>query len=297
VTREISALGTVDGDVVRKVLKDYRNLNEFGDGTVHGGADVAQRMLEHALGAEQGAAVLEAVHQASAGQLARLQRMEPRTFAGMLLDEHPQTIAVILAHLDHQAASKILTNFPTELASDVLLRIAQMDMVPPEMLAFVEEGLKSKTDLSFSQELSAPGGPDAVAKLLIMTRGGLDEELLEKIDEKNAELAAEIKSKMLVFDDLLLIDGKGVQRVLREVDNKELAMALKGAGPELMKHIRANMSERAGSALEEEIELLGAVRVKDVQASQQAIMQEVRQLEDAGEIVVRREGAGDEFVT
>jgi flagellar motor switch protein FliG len=182
------------------------------------------------------------------------------------------------------------------MAADVLFRMAQMDQIVPDMLAVIEEGLKRKSDLSLSQELSAPGDAAKVAKLLNMTTGGRDEQLLADIERKNSELAEQIKALMFVFEDLLLVEGKGVQRILREVDNKDLALALKAASDELKAHIRANMSERAGDALEEEMELLGPVRVKDVEAAQQRIMENVRQLEEAGDVVVQREGGSDDFI-
>ena len=164
------------------------------------------------------------------------------------------------------------------------------------MLALVETGLGSKTDLSLSQEMTLSGGPAAVAQLLNRTAGTLEKQLLETISQKNADIATQIKNLMFVFEDLQLLDGKGIQRLLREVDGKELALALKAASPELKQHIRSNMSERAAAALEEEIEMLGPVRVREVEAAHTRIIELMRSLEESGEILVRGRGGNDDII-
>lgn len=297
ISREITAMTEVDSDIVKKVLMEYRSVSQAGVRTAHGGLRVAREFMEQALGKAEAGPILDKVERSlTEGKLSRLERIEPEMFASILLNEHPQTISVILAHLEPRQASKALQQLPADLAADVTYRMARLDKISPEMLALLDAGFQTKTELSLSQDMKAPGGPAAVARLLNMTTGGFDEQLLQRIDERNGELAATIKSLMFVFEDLLLVDNKGVQRILREVDNKDLSLALKGASAELRKHIRSNMSERAAAALEEEIELLGAVRVKDVEDAHQRIMEEVRRLEEEGEIVVRREGGDDEFI-
>jgi flagellar motor switch protein FliG len=297
ISREIASMPEVDPEAMKQVLSEYQNASQMGVRIEHGGMRIAQEFMEEALGKEQAAPLLERIEkQVGDGKLTRLEKMEPEMFASVLLDEHPQTISVILAHLDLRQASKALQQLPSELAADVVYRLARIDKIAPEVLAILDTGLQSKTDLSLSQEMRAPGGPAAVARMLNMTTGGFDDQLLQRIDERNNELAAEIKSLMFVFEDLLLVDNKGIQRILREVDNKDLSLALKGSSPELRKHIMGNMSERAAAALEEEMDLLGAVRVKDVESAHQRILEEVRRLEDEGEIVIRREGGDDEFI-
>ncbi len=297
VTREISLMESVDASVVQEVLKEYRDISVDADKKVQGGVGAARGLLSAALGEPTAEALVGKFQQRSdSGRLAHLEQVEPRMFANILADEHPQTVAVILSHLDLAQAAKAVEELPPEMASDVLFRMAQMDRIVPDMLAVIEDGLKSKTDLSLSQELSTPGDAAKVAKLLNMTSGGRDEQLLADIERKNGDLAERIKALMFTFEDLLLVEGKGVQRILREVDNKDLSLALKAASDELRAHIRANMSERAGAALEEEMELLGPVRVKDVEAAQQRIMESVRQLEESGDVVVQRAGASDDFI-
>lgn len=174
--------------------------------------------------------------------------------------------------------------------------MARMEPISPDVLTLIEAGLRSKTDLTLSQELSGPGDPGRVAKLLTMAGKGRDEEILTLIEERDEELAARVKALMFVFEDLLLVDKKGIQQLLRETDNKDLAVALKGASQELRAHIHAGMSQRAADALEEEMDLLGPVRVKDVEEAQQRIMEQVRSLEESGEIVIQREGDDDQFI-
>jgi flagellar motor switch protein FliG len=172
-----------------------------------------------------------------------------------------------------------------------------MEKISPEMLALVETGLSSKTDLAISEEMTASGGPGAVAKLLNLTGNTLEKQLLEGIGQRSSEMAGRIESLMFVFEDMLLIDGRGIQRVLRDIESKDLALSLKAASEELKAHLRKNMSERAGAALDEEIEMLGPVRVKDVEAAHGRIIEVVRNLEQSGEIIIRKGGSNDDFIT
>lgn len=297
VTREMSLLPRTDVNTVQQVLNEYESASGVIGRTVHGGVQTARQFLDRALGQGAADSVMGKLEKrGDGGRLAHLERVEPKIFASILQDEHPQTIAVILSHLDLKQASRALLELPSDLASDVLFRMARMEKILPDMLSLLDEGLKSKADLSLTQEMSSPGDAGKVAKLLNLAAGGRDEEILAGIEKRNPELAAKIKALMFVFEDLQLIDNKGIQMVLREVDGKDLALALKGASPELRQHIKSNMSERAAAALIEEIDLLGAVRVRDVEAAQQRIMEGVRQLEEAGEVVVRRETDSGDFI-
>jgi flagellar motor switch protein FliG len=164
------------------------------------------------------------------------------------------------------------------------------------MLALVEAGLSSKADVSLSQEMTLSGGPAAVAKVLNLTGGQLEKQLLDGLQQRSSEITTQIQSLMFVFEDLLLLDGKGMQRLLREVETKELALALKAASDELKQHIKSNMSERAAAALDEEIELLGPVRVRDVEAAHTRIIEAVRALEESGELLLRNREGNDDII-
>ncbi len=297
VVREIASMPTVDDGLVRSVLQEYKKAAGAGDHSVAGGFDAARNLLDGVVGPKEAGAVLERVRDRMAGEkLTRLERQEPRVLAGILAEEHPQTAAVTLAHFDLKRASKVLDLLPADLASDVLLRMARLDRIAPDLLTLVAEGIEAKARAATLDETTTPGDPARVARLLNLTGGGRDEEILETMRRHDDDLAGRIKALMFVFEDLILVEAKGVQRILREVDQKDLALALKGASEEISKHLMSNMSERAAAALREEIDLLGTVRVKDVEEAQARILEGVRELETEGEVVIRRAGDGDEYV-
>ena len=297
ISREIASLPTVGADRVGTVLTEFQQVSRAVESIARGGLGYATEILEAALGSGKAKAILERIQEQMVDTgLKRLRNAAPEVLAGILRGEHPQTIALILAHLDLRQSSSVIAGMEPMIASEVLYRIARMDKISPDMLLVVESGLSSKTDLSMSEEMTLSGGPQAVAKLLNLTGGTLEKQLLESIETRNNEIADQIKSLMFVFEDLLLIDARGIQRVLRDVDAKDLALALKAASSELKQHLRSNMSERAGQALEEEIEMLGPVRVKDVEAAHARIIETVRLLSDAGEIMIAGRGGSDDII-
>ena len=298
VAGEMARLESVDADVVQQVVNEYRAAAGAERRTIQGGLEAVKEILDGVLDRSQAREIVQRIEKRVMGEtLVHFRDMEPRTFAGILADEHPQTIAVALSHLEVKRVSDVLAEFPPDLASEVLYRMARMEKITPDMLTFIDEGLRKKMDLSPSQEFSSPSDPSKVAKLLNLVPGEEGDALLQQIEQRDADLAGRIRALMFVFEDLLLIDKKGIQQVLRNVDGKDLALALKGASPELKEYVKKNMSERAAAALEEEIELMGAVRVRDVEEAQQRIMEGVRELEESGDVVVRREGGGDEFIS
>ena len=298
VTREITAMQTVSTELAHAVIQDFQSASQASQSVARGGPRVAQQLLEEALGVTQARLVLERVQGKVVDTgLKRLKRAAPEVLAGLMRGEHPQTIALILAHLDMRQAAHVVAAMEPELAADVLYRVARMEKISPEMLALVEVGLSSKADLSLSQEMTLSGGPAAVAKVLNLAGGQLEKELLAGMEKYNADITNQIKALMFVFEDLLLLDGKGMQRLLREVESKELALALKAASDELKQHIKSNMSERAAAALDEEIELLGPVRVRDVQAAHARIIETVRALEQAGELLLRTREGNDDIIS
>lgn len=298
VSREIAAMQAVPADVVEAVVKEFQNVSHAAHSVARGGVRYAQQVLEQALGAGRAKVVLEKIQEQVVDTgLKRLKKAAPEVLAGILRGEHPQAIALILAHLDVRQAASVVEVMDPELAADVLYRVARMEKISPEMVALVEVGLSGKADVSLSQEMTLSGGTAAVAKLLNLTGQTIEKQMLENIAQKNAEIADQIKALLFVFEDLLLLDGKSMQRLLREVDGKELALALKAASPELKKHILSNMSERAAGALEEEIEILGAVRVRDVEGAHTRIIEVVRSLEESGEILLRGRGGNDDVIS
>jgi flagellar motor switch protein FliG len=212
----------------------------------------------------------------------------------LLRNEHPQTAALLLAHLDAEQTGAILRNLPPEFGGNALLRLARLDKVLPEVLQVMERCYGSESTVSISKDMSVAGGPKAVASVLNQVAGTLEKELLEVIAERDIELSDEIKNLMFVFDDLRRLDDRSLQRVLRDVQMKELALALKTASEELKTKLLSLMSNRAADTLNEEISFLGPVRLRDVEAAQSSIVRMVRDLEAAGEVVLG--GSGDDVV-
>lgn len=294
ISRAIAGMQRVGTEVVDGVMGEFRGVVKAVDSIAQGGVEYARGVLEQALGPSRAREILDRIQdqRVSLG-LKGLKKAQPDLLMTVLRGEHPQTIALILSHLELRQASAVIESMEGELACDVLYRIARMEKVSPEMLEVVETGLSSKADLSLSQEMTLTGGPQAVANVLNLTTGSVEKSLLSALGERNEDLAAAIKNYMFVFEDLRLLDGRSMQRVLRDVDGKELALALKAATEDLKHHILSNMSERAGAALQEEIEYMGPVRVKDVEGAQQKIIQTVRALEESGEVVVSGRGEDD----
>jgi flagellar motor switch protein FliG len=296
-SREIALTRAVQPETVQSVLTEFRGVFQAAEAAARGGIQVAQEILDRALGSQRAKVVLERIQEQIADTgLRRLKKAAPELLVSVLRGEHPQTIALILAHLDSRQSASVIAGMEAELAGDVLYRVARMDKISPEILALVESGLANKTDLSLSQEMTTSGGPSTVAKVLNLTGGTLEKALLEAIDRKSPEIATQVKNLMFVFEDLKLLDGRAVQRLLREIDGKELALALKAASDELKQHIFTNMSERAGAALKEELEYLGPVKVRDVEAAHTRIIEVLRNLEDQGEVMISGRGGDDDVI-
>ena len=297
VSAEIAAMTSVEGEVVDEVLHEFYEASKGVSASAYGGVAYASRLLEKAIGPESAQELVGRMKsQVVEPDLTRFNNASPETLASVMRGEHPQTIALMLAHLGSRQAASVVQALGPDLAADVMFRVARMERVSPEMVALVQAGLASKQDLSAPREMTTSGGPGAVAKVLNLMAESFGKQLLETVAGLDDGMAQQIKSLMFVFEDLIMLDNKGMQRLLREVDYKELALALKGASDELKKHIRAAMSERAAEALEEEIEMLGAVRVRDVEGAHARIIEVVRTLEESGEIIVRKAGGSDDII-
>ncbi len=297
VTKEIAAMPMADTRTVEEVLLEYRQVAKAVQSLSEGGLSRANEILESSFGVQKARPILDRIkEQLTDTGLKKLKKAAPEVLLSVLRGEHPQTLALIMAHLDLKQGAAVIEVMDTELASDVLYRVARMEKVAPEMLAMVEAGLSSKTDLTLSQEMTLSGGPAAVAKVLTLANTMTEKAILESITQRNHEMAQQITNLMFSFEDLTTLDGKAMQRILRDVDSKELALALKAASDELKQHIMKNMSERAAAALVEEMEFLGPVRVKDVEAAQTRIISAVRSLEEAGEIILGGRGGEDEVI-
>lgn len=296
ITLEIARLESVPADVAQKVLEEWQKTEEAAFSLAEGGVAYARQILEEALGPEKAAVVLRRIETQlkESGGFSNLRHADPGQLTSVLRNEHPQTIALILAHLEPALVAEVLNQLDPQLGSTVLYRMARMDKVLPEVLQVVERSLGTDSALSLSHDMAVAGGPASVASVLNLIPGALEKELLEGIAQQDHELCEEIKSLMFVFEDIVKLDDKSIQRVLREVETRTLALALKAASDELKQRIRGVLSQRATNALEEEMEFIGPVRVRDVEAAQAEIVRTVRALEETGEVVIG--GGTDDYI-
>ena len=224
-----------------------------------------------------------------------IRKTDPSQLLNFIQDEHPQTIALILSYLPASQSSMIISALPPDRQSDVAKRIAVMDRTSPDVVKDVEKILESKLASLVNQDYTIIGGVDAVVEILNSVDRGTEKHIMETLEIEEPELADEIRKKMFVFEDILLLDDRAIQRVLRDVENNDLALALKSANEQVQNTIFNNLSKRLAAMIKEDMEYMGPVRMKDVEEAQQKIVNVIRKLEDAGEIVISR-GGGDEIV-
>ena len=295
-TLEIANTRSVSPQAKEEVLNEFYEVCLAQQYIAEGGINYAKELLEKALGAEKAQDVI--------GRLTASLQVRPfefirKTDASQLLnfiqDEHPQTIALILAYLPSIQASQIVSALPLEKQADVAKRIAQMDRTSPDIIKEVEKILERKLASLVNQDYTIVGGVDAIVEILNSVDRGTEKHIMENLEIEEPELAEEIKRKMFVFEDILSLDDKTIQRVLRDVDNNDLGVALKAATEEVQNVIFNNLSKRLAAMIKEDMEFMGPVRMKDVEEAQQKIVNIIRKLEDSGEIIVAR-GGGDEIV-
>ncbi|MBX3174823.1 MAG: flagellar motor switch protein FliG [Gemmatimonadaceae bacterium] len=296
ISLEIARMDRVDPEVAKNTLMEWIDLALASEAVSTGGVEYARLMLEKAYNTQKAQAILKRItsHLADTAGLQRLRHADPKQIAGMFRSEHPQTTALVIAHLATPQAAAVLKELDPIVAADVALRMARMEKVSPEMLELIERSLGSDSDLDFQRGMSSAGGPASVASILNLLQGALEKSILEKVAEQDFQLSEQIKNLMFVFEDLRGLDDRALQRLLRDVDTKTLATALKGASAELRQRITGQMSQRAAQALVEEMEMLGPTRMKDAEAAQATIVAQARALEEAGEIVLT--GGGDDVV-
>ena len=295
-TLEIANTRSISPQVKESVIEEFYQICLAQQYIVEGGIGYAKELLEKALGADKAVDVI--------GKLTASLQVKPfefvrKTDATQLLnfiqDEHPQTIALILSYLSPQQSALIISALPPDRQSDVAKRIAVMDRTSPDVIKEVEKVLESKLASLINQDYTIIGGVDAVVDILNTVDRSTEKHIMETLEIDEPELADEIRKKMFVFEDILLLDDRAIQRVLRDVDNSDLAIALKGANEEVQNAIFNNLSKRLALMIREDMEFMGPVRMKDVEEAQQKIVNTIRRLEDASEIVISR-GGGDEIV-
>jgi flagellar motor switch protein FliG len=293
---EVARLDTVKAESVDAVMSEFNELRTARAHVAQGGFDRARELLEESLGDEKAREILESLGATIVkAPFEFLRRADPRQVLSYLQDEHPQTIALVLAHLTADAGAMVLSALPEELQRDVARRLATMDRTSPEVIAQIEAVLEPKlSSLVQQQDMSVVGGVQALVDILNRSDRATERLIFEGLERDNPELADEVRGRMFVFEDIVSLDDRSIQLVLRQVDSKELAVALKGVAPNVRQKIMSNMSERASANLSEEIELLGPMRLKTVEEAQGAVVRVIRALEEAGQIVVSR--SNEEFV-
>jgi len=297
ITREIAAIDAIAPEVRDHVIREFYNLLMARQYVDAGGMSWARALLQKTLPPEEARRVMAIIeHQVHEQPFSFLQKTEKENLVTFLQEEHPQTIALVLSHLPPGMAMEILSGLPTERQIEVVARIANMDQTSPDVIKEVERGLEKRLAGLVSERFERVGGVQAVAEILNMAGRATEKAILEGLEEDNPQLVEEIRRLMFVFEDIIRVNDKGIQAVLKEIENEELALALKTASDELKKKIFSNMSERAAQLIQEEMEYMGPVRVSDVEAAQQKIVDVVRRLEDAGEVIIAGRGGEGELI-
>ncbi len=295
-TFEIARLETVDSDFKDQVLEEFQEMMNAQNFITTGGIDYARELLEKSLGSQK---AIDIINRLTSSLQVRpfdfIRRTDPTHLLNFIQQEYPQTIALILAYLEPAKAAVILGALPPEIQPEVSRRLATMDRTSPDVLREVERVLEKKLSTLSSEDYTSAGGTQAVVDILNVTDRATEKAIIEALEEEDPDLAEEIKKRMFVFEDIVLLDDRSIQKVLREVDTGELAKALKNVDAEVQDKIFKNMSKRQSAMLKEEIEFMGPIRLKDVEDIQQKIVATIRRLEDAGEVVIARSGE-DEMV-
>ena len=295
-TLEIANTRSVSPQVKEDVLNEFYQICLAQQYIAEGGIGYAKELLDKALGEDR---AKEVITKLTASLQVRpfefVRKTDPSQLLNFIQDEHPQTIAMILSYLTSAQAALVIGALPPEKQADVAKRIAMMDRTSPDVIKEVERVLEKKLSSLVNQDYTIVGGVDAIVNILNTVDRTTEEHIMESLEIEEPELADEIRKKMFVFEDILLLDDRAIQRVLRDVDNADLGVALKAANEEVQNVIFKNLSKRLAAMIKEDMEFMGPVRMKDVEEAQQKVVSVIRKLEDSGEIVISR-GGGDEIV-
>ncbi|RMF34935.1 MAG: flagellar motor switch protein FliG [Chlorobiota bacterium] len=294
---EIAALDAVPKEITAKVIEEFYNVLVSREYMLSGGVEYARLLLERTFGPEKSRELIEKVKMLSTVRgFDILKKADPQQLASFLSKEHPQTIALLLSHLPTNQSAEVLERFPDDLRTDVIIRIATLGKVSPSIVQQIEQVVDQIAEQTLSQNLATAGGAQIVASILNLSPPAIAKTIMEQIEQTNPQLAQDIKRMMFLFEDILLIDDRGIQRILREVDRRDLVLALRGADERLRAKIFKNMSERAAKVVKEELELMGPVKLKDVEAAQQRIVEIVKRLEEQEEITISGRGRDEVYI-
>jgi len=297
ITLEIASLGKVSPRERDAVLVECRKTMVAQDFVTSGDFESARKILEEALGTERALTILTRLQ----GNLQEIpfefiKEADPNQICNFIQNEHPQTIALILAHLQPETSAMILSALPESMRASVVMRIATMDRTAPEVVKEVERTLERKLASVFTEGFTFAGGVKEIAEVLNRVDRGTEKGIFSELEDRDPELADEIKKLMFVFDDIVLVDDAGIQKALREIDNRDLALALKMASDEVRDKVFSNLSARAREYIKEEMEFMGPVRVRQVEEAQQKIVAVLRRLEESDEVIIMGRGGEEEVV-
>jgi flagellar motor switch protein FliG len=296
-TIEIANMRDVPSEIEDQVIEECHEIYLARQYISQGGIDYARDILEKAVGRTRALSLMTKLESSLiTSGFNLLKNIDPKQLVQFIQNEHPQTISLILTQLTPQQSSAIMSELPPELQSEVALRIATMEKISPEILKQIEATLETHFATSAMRDLSVSGGAKAIADILNLVETSAEKHILQTLEAENAELAAEIKNMMFVFDDLVLLDDRSVQRLLKEVETKDLSIALKAASDDVKNKIYTNVSERVSVMIKEEMEFMGPMRLSDVEAAQQRIVETIRRLEEEGQIVISGRGGKEDIV-
>lgn len=294
---EITNLKDINNDIIQEVIEEFYGLITASSYLVEGGFDYAQMLLEKTYGSDKAKEMIEKIRVLTTVKgFNVLKKSDPQQLANFLAKEHPQTIALILSHLTPDQSAEVLDEFPDELRGDTIMRIASLGKVSPQIVSEIEDIVDKIAEGTMSQNLASTGGVQLVANILNKSNTAAAKAMIDLIESKNENMAIEIKRKMFLFEDIIGIDDKGVQRILRDVDKRDLALSLKASDEKVRTKIFKNMSERASAVVKEELEFMGPVKLKEVEAAQMRIVDIIKMLEEADEIAIGGRGKEDVFV-
>ncbi|MFD1928705.1 flagellar motor switch protein FliG [Sporosarcina siberiensis] len=295
-TLEISGVKKVESSVKEEIIEEFHTIAIAQDYITQGGIGYAKTVLEKALGKEHAQAIINRLTsslQVRPFDFAR--RADPTQILNFIQNEHPQTIALILSYLEAQQAGMILSSLPQEMQANIAKRIATMDSTSPEVISEIEAVLERKLSSTVTQDYTETGGVDAVVEVLNGVDRATEKTILDALEIQDPELAEEIRKRMFVFEDIVTLDNRSIQRIIRDCENEDLILSLKVSSEEVQEVMYKNMSQRMAETFKEEIEIMGPVRLRDVEEAQSRIVAIIRRLEDSGEIIIAR-GGGDDII-
>ncbi len=297
ITVEIAKMKRVDPSLQDEVLNEFYHLSQADRQIAEGGADLAKEMLERAFDDQRATEIMHRLRNFLQKRLFEiLRKVEASTITALVQDEHPQTIAVILSHTEPAQSAEVLSALPADLQTDVARRIALMGRAAPEVIKEVENLIEQKlSDLAADEASGGGGGLNVIVPILNNTERAAERLIMARLEEQDPELAENIRNRMFVFENIVQLEDRYIQKVLRRVDNKTLAMAMKGGAPDITDKLMKNLSQKAAELLKDDIDVLGPVRIRDVEQAQREIVNIIRQLEDQGEIIISR-GEKDDFI-